>query len=768
MLVILGFCIACVLCLAPSVEAQPAPELQTESPFAEEIKQLDSAPDKTARQAAFSAVLTKAKDLKRDPEPLLSILRNKRPEESFRDLTDYIRDNEPARHKAFISVLIINANDAGDPARVAADAVALYEREAVPVIIEMLASETGTERLAAASIARKRVGGAWGVVRVIRPLVNALERDEADLNGVAMKSLRTLALLELETAAEWREWLGKKTDVDLLVEIADRETKLRKHAEAEKARIQAELLSVLLERMRTQERKDAPALIARLKASEHLIVRREAVALLRELVTGATDEVARPIIDALGESLNNRAESEEVRKDCAAALADSGRPALSFPHLDRALEGNSLGADLRLELVKGLNAPVAAARVARMLQAEIDQAETRSSAVLEALISQVRSVLEVEDSSPHKDEILAQFSRLLQLVAAKVGGELEAPARKRYVDLAVKTCDTLVHIARLRRVDILGCVDALIALALTDNGASSASVTAIRQALNVPAARPTVLQKLTETSVAERLKLVFAKLVSGSEEAMLINLLGLYEDMVVAPEPVENLRKRLLDRASSTEAVLSANPDTRKTLRDALRGLLSKLLNSPDEHATLVKDLLACEYGGNDALGYLLLLKPSRTEIVTAAMQPYVERQPIRVELLVVRLDQSLNSDERANRDYVVFRAGLAKAVRARVTEKIGKGLQDGVDDALKQELTGLASGPMRDHFVLAAVAELRRKPDAGDARDTVSEILLSTLRSAHPERYDAVVLKGLTDEAFTKALDDLNDRLRNDGYTVP
>lgn len=743
-------------------------ELQTESPFAEEIKQLETAADKAARVAAFEKILAKGVELKREPEPLISVLLNKKPENAYAELLPWIRDNESARHKSFIKPLVLCANDAGDSAKVAGEAVCAYGDRAITTIRDLLASETVAERLAAANVAGERVGGTGGVAKLIPHLVKALDRNEPDLSGIVMRSLKRVTLLDHDKPEQWKQWLGKKTEQQLIIEIADREHEARVKAQRMADAAQKELLEVTLQRMRGVERTDAKALIGYLTKADQVPIRAEAVKLLRELLPTQEEAAAKPIIEALGASLNNYDETEAVRKECATALAECRKPALAFPHIDAALEANGISADLRLELVKGLNAPIAAARVARMLKGEIDVVETRSGAVLEALIAQVRSVVEIEDNGENKQLILAEFGRLLELIATKIGGELEAPARKRYVDLATKTCDTLVHIARLRRVDISACVDALTSLALTENGAASSAMTALREALNVPAARAGVLEKLTSDPVAGQLAGLYQELVSGGEEAMLINLLGVYENMGAAPEPVELIRKRLIDRAESTEAVLPANPDARKTMRDALRGLLARLLKTEAEHAALVKDLLGAQYGGNDALGYLLVLKPSRVPVLTAGMQPFVEKQPIKLALLVLKLDQNLNNDERGNRDYQAFRSGLNSAVRAAISEKLGKALRDGVDDDARKEITGLAGGPLRDQFVPTAVEELRKKPEAGDARDTVSEVLLSSLKQAHPNKYEDVTLKGLNKDDFIKALDDLNTRLRNDGYAVP
>lgn len=764
-LVILGLSLTCAPLSAQ--ESNATSELQTESPFAEEIKHLETAADKAARVAAFDRIFARAVELKREPEPLVSILRNKKPENAYEDLLAHIRDSADARHESFIQPLITCANDAGEAAKVAAEAVCAYGKDAVPVIRLMLESEVAGERLAAAAVARYRVGGTGGVAKVIPDLVKAMDRNEPDLTGVVIRSLKRVTLLEYDKPERWKEWLGNKDELALVTEIADREHAARIKAQEDAANASKALRDAALEQMRNVERNNPRALLNRLK-SDDSEVRKTAVQLLAELVRAAEESIRAEIIAAAGSTLNDQEEVELVRIECARLLASCGQPDLAYPYINKALEVNGIGADLRLELVKGLNAPVAAAMVARLLRGEIDVVETRSGAVLEALIAQVRSVVQIEDTGENKQAILAELSRLLELVSAKIQGELEAPARKRYIDLATRTCETLVHIARLRRVDISATVDALSNLALTENGAATSAMTALREALNVPTAREGVLTKLTTEPVATQLQTLYQKLVSGGEEAMLINVLGLYETMRVAPEPVDALRKRLIDRAESTEAALPAGPDSRKTMRDALRGLLARLLTTDEEHTLLVQDLSLAKYGDNDALGYLMLLKASRVAITRAGLSKARDTHPIRVALLLLKLDERLTAEERATPEYVDFRNDVNRLARSGIAGKLGKALRDGLDDESRKEITGLAGGPLRDLFVPAALDELRKKPEAGDARDTLSEVLLSVLKQAHPNKYDNLVLKGLNKDDYLKALDDLNTRLKNDGYSVP
>ncbi len=196
--------------------------------------------------------------------------------------------------------------------------------------------------------------------------------------------------------------------------------------------------------------------------------------------------------------------------------------------------------------------------------------------------------------------------------------------------------------------------------------------------------------------------------------------------------------------------------------------MLAVLLQTREDHIALLKELLETDYGGNDALGYLMVLKSDRVAILTGAMQPMIEKKPVQLALLVVRLDHSLTQAERDTPEYKAFRASLSAAVRTAIAERIGKALSGAIDDDLKQELTGLAGGPLRDQFVPAAVEQLRKKPEPGDSREVVAEVLISNLRQAHPNKYDDLALKGLEKDAFVKALDDLNARLRNDGYALP
>ncbi|MBK8207915.1 MAG: hypothetical protein IPK87_14155 [Planctomycetes bacterium] len=782
-LAILGLClIACGPCRAQdgAVAGDERLQLQPEegSPFAEEVKQLQAAADQAARRLAFAAILTKAADQKRDPDPLLSILKNKKPEDVFKDLLEYVRDNEAARHACFIPALVLAANDPGDNARIAGEAVVAYKRAALPVITTMLKSEVAGERIAAAASAGRRIGGAAGAAKLIPPLVEALGRKETELSTVAMRSLSRLALLNHKTAEEWATWLDGKSELDLIVEIADRENEARRKAEEDRSRIEKELLEVLLERMRKDERGDVNALVIRLNEAKYLLVRLEAVKLLKELLKPSlTDDAAKAPIEALGKVLNTGTEPEELRKSCANALAECGKPALAFPFIDQCLAANGISSDLRLELVRGLNSPLAATRLTELLRAELDGVEARSNTLLETLITQARSVIADADQSEAARAIIAELDRLLKLTADKLAATLEAPARKRYADLAVRACDTLAYLARLRNVDIVACTASLVQLGCTEipstdqERVSLGALSTLREA--IPKSKDAaVLDQLSKPPLSEKLSALYTRLLGGPETSaqVLIKLIQVYQEMGVAPEPASELQRRLLERARSTEAVLPENPDDPRTLRDALRSLLARLNKSAVEHAALLKELLGTQYGDKDVLGYLQALKGSRVEVINTAFQPIIETHAVRIALIIVALEQSKSwsSDEAATREYQVFRGGLTAAVKGEFGRSISSALKNGLPEEEKARLATGASGPLRDLWMPVAIEKLRENAEPGSNRDTVSEILLSSLKQAHPGKYDNFALVGQAKEAFTKALDEITKQMKNDGYAVP
>jgi len=756
-------------------ETASPPDLQVEGDlFAEEIRLIESAADKPARHAAFDATLKKAKELKREPDPLLSVLRNKKPEETFLELLGWIKDTEAARQACFLPVLISAASEAGDSAKPALLAIRSYGLVAVDALVKMLGAEQAADRNAAAVVAGLRVGGLRGAARLIPHLVRIVNDNGTELQAACIAALKKLSLLAHDTAAEWKAWLADKDEATLMAEIGDREADARRKAEDRALKLERDLHAALLQAMRKDEAQDATALVNRLKNSEYNVIRVEAAKLLAALLPTLEDEPAKAPIDALGNVLNDNTASDEVRRQCAVALAEprgagqngSQKVAQAFAHIDRALETNGISADLKLELVKALNSPIAAPRLTKVLAAEIDVAETRSGALLETAIGQVRYVLESDDAGPNRDPILAELSRLLGLVADKLGGTLEAPARKRFVDLATRTNDTLQFLARLRRVDVSGCVDSLFRLIRIDSGAANSALTALRQAIDVPNAREALRKHLTTPPESDDLAALYAKLLADpNSEPMLVNLLGLCEALELAPEPVGKVKARLIERAQSIDAVLPATPDMRRNLRDALRGLLARLLATPEEHIELIQQLMDCDYGEKDALGYILVLRPSRVAIIAKALEPKLLTKQMRVGLLVADLATGLTRAESESPAFAQFRGTVNTAVRAEFGVRVERGIKQGLEEAERKRLDELAAGTLRDQFVPAALEKLGANTAASDNRDAMAELLLAVLRKAHPEKYDKVALKGLDATAFATALENLKTRVKQDGY---
>ncbi|MCC6464910.1 MAG: hypothetical protein IT463_06165 [Planctomycetes bacterium] len=753
----------------PAEAKPPAPVLLQgeDDPFAAELRQLADAPDKAARLAAFAAVLERAATLKREPDPLVSILRNRKPEETFGELLAWVRESPTARHEAFLPPLVLAGAEAGDSARAALQALKAYGLRAVPQLQAQLASENAPERNAAAVVAGERVGGLQGAAQVIPALVKAAEGGQADTTTLAINSLRRLALLNLDTAAAWREWLGSKSELELVAEIGNREAEARERAEKKLSDVEKELLKVLLERMRRDERNDAALLCKRLKDPGYSAIRVEAAKLLAELLPNLDDVAAKAPLEAVGEVLNDTQAPADLRRQCATALADCRKPLLAFPHIDRCLEANGIGADLKLELVRGLNCPAAAPRLSQLLEAELAVVAERSGPLLEALVGQVRWVLETEDKSPNRDRILGQLAALLQTAADKLGTDLEAPARKRFLDIALKANDALVHLARLRRVDISPCLDALLQLVQRENGAASSAVTTLRHALEAPSAREALRSRLSTPPESEQLGALYGSLLAANDEPLLVNLLGLYESIGISPEPIETLRGRLLDAARASEAQLPPSPETRKTVRDALRGLLAVLYSSQDDHAALVRDLMNCEYGEKDALGYLLVLKDQRVAVLSAALEPLLADRAVRVGMLAAQLADSLAPAERDSAQYKAFRASVSSAVRAALGQDCARAIRDGIPAPERERLEALARGTLHNDFVAAAVEQLRAAGAPGSGRDALAGILLAAVKVAHPEKYDDVKLEGLAQADFETALDSLKTRLKSHGYPV-
>jgi hypothetical protein len=747
---VIGVALACAHGLA--AEGNPAGASQQPEHFAEEIRQLEAAGDSAARRNAFGAILKRAEALETEPEPLLSILRNRRPEAAFEDLLDYVRDNPDARKACFVAPLAVLANEAGDNAGKAGKALHAYGTAAAPELVAMLHSDRARERVAAASAAGRRIGGMAGALHMVRPLVQVLQDADAELAGVVVRSLRELTLLRHETPEQWAEWIGDRTEHELLIEIADREAEARRLVEAERKKIEAELLEVLIERIRREQSTDVDALVRLLTESQFLMVRSEAVELLKPLLATLEEEHAAAVIKALGQVLLDPAEDAGLRRRTAATLADSGRPSLAFPFIDQALQSNGLNADLRLELVRGLNSPLAARRLALMLEAEVEGVVQRSSALLEQLVAQVRAVVDFEDTSDAAGQILAQLDRLLGAVLQGLDGDLERPARERLVDLAVRTCDVLVHVARLRRVDISMFSASLVSLASSDTSAASAAVTTLRQALQVPAGRDAVREDLTSELTAPALSALYSRLMAGSSESLLVNLLGLFEELPYAPEPLDVMQVRLLERAENSAATLPTRPEARRTVRDGLRGVLAAMLETEAEHVNLLRALLDARHGEMDALGYLRVLPPPRTDIMTASLRPLIAHNPLRVGCVLAGLSEWLTPAERESDEYRALVAESDSAVKAAFEQQLGRVIAEPTEEHLAAQ-AGHAAGPMRGQWIRAALACLRNHADPTEGRDAVAERLTEALQQAYPDDFQDLELKG-DREAFLATLE--------------
>jgi hypothetical protein len=749
------------LSAAPGANSEPEP-----GPFAEELRMLESAADKPSRRAALEALLARADELGREADPLISILRNKRPEDAYADLVEYLRDTAAARREAFVTPLVMAASEGGDSARGALSALHAYGRAAVPAMIAMLEGESPEARMAAVVVAGERVGGVAGAARLAPILISALEGATPEQAAVLMRALRRTTLLQHETAAAWTSWVEGKTEIELILEIADREAEARRQAVEDRRRLEGQLVEAIVRRMRAEERENMEALLGHLRGSDYLPVRLEAAGLLRALLPALVDELATRGITSVGQVLLDEAAPEELRRVCAATLAAAGRPALTIPLVERALDGNGLTADLRVELVRALNAPQGAGRVAIMLDQEVDGVESRSSALLEALVLQARNVLEFADESEARGKILGALVRLIGRINVSLDSELEAPARRRLTDLASRACETLLHLARLRQVDISESVSALLKLAEKETAATSNALTALRQAMLVPAARGELMARLSEGRDFGLLTDLYVRAMQNQDEATQVNLLALFEEMSKAPEPVAVLRQRLIQRAEQSEASSSARVEARRTVRDGLRALLARLHTSAQEHTELLHALLDARFGENDALAYLALVPPPRKSVLLAAATPLVEQRPFRIARVLLSAEPLL-AEEESGPAWSALRADVERAARARIASRVDKAMEEGLDDAGRDELRGMAGPAARRWFVPIVMDALDRRPEQSAGRDAVADVLLGVLRAAHPDRYNAA-LAGLELEEFSRALARVVTMLREDGYEIP
>jgi hypothetical protein len=297
--------------------------------------------------------------------------------------------------------------------------------------------------------------------------------------------------------------------------------------------------------------------------------------------------------------------------------------------------------------------------------------------------------------------------------------------------------------------------------------AAGAALTALRDALQMQRARPAILQAINTPPLPEKLAALFQRLIGGTDEVMTVLLLTLYEEIGSSPEPVEKLTERMLEFARKSEAVLPDRAGARRGIRDAIRSLLARLNTTPEQHIALVNDLLLCEYGVRDVVGYFQSLKAPRVEVITSALRPHRAERLVRVARVVAGVTPLLNDDEKANADFTGFRDEVNTLLRPRLRVDLTNALKNGIDEETRKGMTAVASSALRDQWVPIAIEKLRENADPGEARDVVSEILLSSLKKAHPGTYDNLLLAG-TKEEFVKALDGLNAQVKQDGYTVP
>ncbi len=748
----------------PAIELQPAEN----GPFSEELAQLRAATDAKSRRGVFASILKKANADNLKPAPLTAILDNQKPADTCRDLIEWITTTESARVTPFIAPLVMIHADAGDNADRSLAAVLSYGKDAVPVITAMMGEvDDNARRAAGAQICRYRPGGLRGSAELVAPLVRLLRDDNANVSAGAKASLQRIARLNLTTSDEWEEWLDGKSVTDLMEEIGNREIAARKSAEDELRKVQQELLKVLLERMRKRERDDPTALGDRLANSPYATVRIEAAKLLGAFIPDADPEPAQQAIDALGTTLVDAEASNDVRKECAKSLVACGKSEEVFPWLDKCIEQNGITSDLKLEVVKGLSHPVAALRLASLLKTEVDHAGERSGELLDVVVRQARIVAPSDPKDPNQAAILGELTRLLNLVATKIEGDIDTPTRKRLLDVAVNVNQTLVHLARIRRVDISSCIDALVKLANTENGAATSAITAIRQALDVPAARESLTQRIVDGDLKERLKEIYRHQSELKNEPMLIHLLGLYEVVGQSPVPVEVLQTQLTDWADASEATIPAKPSERNSLRDSVRALVQRLTPA-DKQSDFLNRLLDCKHASSDAAAYLLLFTENRVVMLNAITKARIETDTLKTARFFLLAHARLTNDERANESLTALATTVTEKATSAITTEIDRATNaDTFTDESSKRLRTLGTGVLRPMFVKSCVAKLGGEFTNTVVRDALATLLLEILREAHPDRYADSKLAGDTPEAYGASLNALKAKLKEDAYDL-
>jgi hypothetical protein len=750
----------------------PGFELQADGDqFAEATKALNAATDKDTRRRAIDQVLVRAEELKSDPAPLVAVLKNRQPEALYSELLAYLKENEKTRHVAFLPALISAANDGGEKAAMPRAIVLGYNAEtAIAAMQAMLKGEDTQAAIAAAAFAREKVGKIKGRARLAPPLIDALASSNSDLRATAGRALRDLTLLEFpDDAARWREWLGQKSEESLIEEIANRETEALRKSEAARKELEDKLVKVTLDQLEAQK-ENLGALVTYLRDSEFLRVRLDAVRLLTLLLPKLEDDAkAQPAIDAMGAILLDASREEKLRIDCARALAL--RPNLAFAFVDKALEQNGLSASLKLACVQALKDGRAAARLAALLAHEIDGMNGAGGALLPDLLAQAQSVFDPTTTPEARAEVLAQVKRLLRLVETRFGGELPIGERDRFASLAQQAAGALVGIARVRATDISDCVeplfDVVTAMGARAPAAAASCLRAVREALGVQSGRVSLLERLQAEPLAGKVRGLYDRAVSdATSPSVLIAVLAIYSEMGVAPaEVVEAMLKELLANAEAAQDTLSTDSAT-TTRRGAIRRLLSRTTRGPEAHAALIKQLLDRPYGDNDVLDLLRNLPQPRSATVVMALQGHIEREPLRIGLLVSGFENELSAESRNAQEYKDFSSAVYNAVRAEFVRRIAAALTGPLDAASKESLTQFTQSRLWKQFLSAAYECLSANAAQTAERDVVVGMMMERLKALHPGRYNEVALTGAPED-FKKALGELKAKLAEDGYSA-
>ncbi len=769
-----AFCALFGFALAAQTIGTDAPvlELQAESDqFAEATKALNAATDKDTRRRAIDQVLARAEELKMDPVPLVAVLKNRQPEALYSELLAYLKENEKARHVSFLPALISAANDGGEKSATPRAIVLGYNAEtAIAAMQAMLKGEDTQAAIAAAAFAREKVGKIKGRARLVPPLVEALASSNSDLRATAGRTLRELTLLDFpDDAARWSEWLGQKSEESLIEEIANRETEALRKSEAARKELEDKLVKVTLDQLEAQK-ENVGALVSYLRDSEFLRVRLEAVRLLTLLLPKLEEDAkAQPAIDAMGAILLDASRAERLRIDCARALAL--RPSLAFAFVDKALEQNGLSANLKLACIQALKDGRAAPRLAALLAHEIDGMNGAGGTLLPDLLAQAQSVFDPTTTAEAKSAVLAQVVRLLRLVEGRFGGELPIGERDRFASLAQQAGGALVGIARVRATDISDCVEPLLdvvtAMGARAPAASASCVRAVREALGVQSVRASLLERLQAEPLAGKVRGLYDRAVSdAASPSVLIAVLAIYSEMGVAPaDVIDAMLKELLANAEAAQDTLSTDSAT-TTRRGAIRRLLSRTTRGPEAHAALIKQLLDRPFGDNDVLDLVRNLPQPRGATIVMALQGRIEREPIRIGLLVAAFENELTAETRSTQEYKDFSNAAYTAVRAEFVRIISAALAGPLDTAAKESLTQYTQTRLWKQFLSAAYECLNANAAQTAERDLVVGVLMERLKALHPGRYNEVALKGAPEE-FKKALGEIKTKLVEDGYSV-